>query len=54
MIGGIEASVAAGEILALIEELKKKYGADAKAIEALNEVEAKARQIKEAGDAGMY
>lgn len=54
MIGGVEASMAAGEILALIAELKKEYKDDPKALEALQEVETRARQIKEEGDAGWY
>ncbi len=54
MIGGVEASTAAGEILYLIKQLKEKYKDDPKALEALQEVEAKAQQIKEAGDAGWY
>lgn len=54
MIGGVEASTAAGEILYLIKQLKEKYKDDPKAHEALQEVEAKAQQIKEAGDAGWY
>lgn len=54
MTSGVEASVAAGEIMALIAELKEKYKDDPKALEALQEVEAKARQIKEAGDSGWY
>ena len=54
MISGVEASTAAGEILSLIGKLKEKYKDDPKALEALQEVEAKAQQIKEAGDAGWY
>ena len=54
MIGGVGASVAAGEILALIKELEEEYKDDPKALEALREVKSKAQQIKEAGDAGWY
>ena len=54
MISGVEASVAAGEILALIEDLKKKYGDNPRALEALREVEAKAQEIQRLGDAGFY
>ena len=54
MIGGVEASMAAREILTLINELEEKYKDDPKALEALQEVKAKAQQIKEAGDAGWY
>jgi len=54
MINGVEASTAAGEILALIKKLEEKYKDDTKALDALQEVKAKAQQIKEAGDAGWY
>jgi hypothetical protein len=54
MFNGTEASVAAGEILALVEKLKEKFKSDPKALEALGEVEKKAKEIKTAGDAGWY
>lgn len=54
IMSGVEASTVALQIMTLIAELKKKYKDDPKALEALQEVEAKAQQIKEAGDAGWY
>lgn len=54
MMNGIEASVAAGEILALIEKLKEKYKDKPDAIEALVCVEKKAQEIKKLGDSGWY
>ena len=54
MIGGIEASMAAGEILALIGRLETEYKDEPKTIEALKKVRKKAEEIKVAGDAGYY
>jgi hypothetical protein len=54
MIGGVEASAAAGEILALVERLKSEYKDKPEAVEALEKVKKKAEEIKTAGDAGWY
>jgi len=54
MLGGVEASCVAGEILVLIEKLKAEYEDEPKVIEALEKIEKKAQEIKTAGDTGWY
>lgn len=54
MMGGIGASAAASEILALVEKLKSDHFQNPTVLDVLNQIEHKAQEIKEAGDAGWY
>lgn len=54
MMGGIGASVAASEILALVAKLKHNHPQNPEVLDVLNQIEHKAQEIKEAGDSGWY
>ena len=54
MISRAGASTAAGEILALVEKLKRDHVQNPAVLDVLNQIEHKAQEIKKAVDSGWY